>query len=423
MLVILYMAIAMAVGYITLQFYLRRSWIGLVLVLAFTLRTLVCLLFLSDYQQYFVLDGHGFEFEAWELAKSWSSSLPDNYIRLSTLGTLNFYKYFLAGVFFLFGKEPLIGMLLNTLFSCLTIFLLYKIVEHFFMFSKIIRELDITEKSLAALMLTFYPSYIIWSSTNIRDPLYFLACALFFYCLLSVFSRRSVWHFSQKLGGIGGLVLSVALILGIRFYIGIYFAGSVLLGMLAYRMVLAWGVKRSLWILGGSLLGVSALLQWQFPEWTRQNLQLLDNVRQSFSNAGYEDVAQSSFALDYEFNTVWDLWMFIPIGLVNYFFGPFFWNITSFLQGLAQVEVLLVYVLAVPTLIGIHKAYKYARFETVMIVVFCFVMAMLQSVTISNLGTLFRHRTLDFILLSIFAGVGLMEIRRRLIVRFQKHAV
>jgi hypothetical protein len=41
------------------------------------------------------------------------------------------------------------------------------------------------------------------------------------------------------------------------------------------------------------------------------------------------------------------------------------------------------------------------------------VMAVLQSMVISNMGTIFRHRTLGFILLSVFTGIGVYEIWKK----------
>jgi hypothetical protein len=407
--------------YLASQFYLRRSWIGLVVMMAFTIRIGVALAFLTDIQYTFVIDGLGYEFESWELAKSWASSARNSYQPIATLGSINAYKVFLAGIFYLFGREVFIGMIINALIASLNVFVIYKMVERFFMFSKIISDLDVTEKSLAALFLTFYPSFVIWSATNIRDPMYFMACTLFFYFLFSIFSKKSRWHFSQKLGAVAGIMLSFALILSLRFYVGVYFIGSVLFGIFFYRMTNRFGFKASFIAVCMLVLGSCLIMQYAFTDWTTQQLSRLTTTRWSFSNLGYDDVAMSSFDLDYQFTTVWDVLAFIPTGLANYFFGPFPWNVTSFLQGLAQLEVILVYLLTIPTIIGVRKAYQYAKFETTLVVTFCMIIAILQSVTISNLGTLFRHRTLAFILLSIFTGVGLMEMRRRLIVRYQRH--
>src|SRR5262249_22418964 len=147
---------------------------------------------------------------------------------------------------------------------------------------------------------------------------------------------------------------------------------------------------------------------WQLanPGATSDFLKEIEKTRLAFSNAGLDDYAQSSFALDYKFASMGDLFFFLPIGLIYYFLAPFPWQVTSSVQVLALVEVFAVYALIWPTWVGVRKAYGWARFETSILVGFVITVAVAQAIMISNSGTIFRHRTLGFMLLMIFTGIG-----------------
>ena len=319
----------------------------------------------------------------------------------------------LASVFFLFGNERLLGMLLNSLFATLTIYIIYRIAEKYFTTTLDLKNQDFKVKFLAATLVTFYPSFIIWSATNIRDPLYFLSYAVFFYFLFGIFSPRSRFSLAQKALGLVPIFLSVAVILSLRLYIGFLFLGSITLGIAFYFLILKIGFKRLIQICFVLFLISSWALHSMFSEIVLQALNNLAQTRESFANMGYEDFATSSFALGYEFSTILDLIIFIPIALSHYFLGPFFWNISSPMQAFSQIEVFAIYLLLYPTYRGIQKAYKFALFETTLLITFCLLMAIAQSLIISNLGTLFRHRTLAFIFLSLFTAIGLLDIYNR----------
>lgn len=156
------------------------------------------------------------------------------------------------------------------------------------------------------------------------------------------------------------------------------------------------------------------LYQHFFPQETADFLANLKDLRLGFANLTMIDaVAKSSFALEHPFGSVTDILTFLPISVSHYFFGPFPWEINGFLQALSFMETMFVYALVYPTIIGVRRTYERARFETVVFLTFVTLVVLAQGTVISNMGTIFRHRTLPFLFLAMFAGEGLYEIGKK----------
>ena len=124
-------------------------------------------------------------------------------------------------------------------------------------------------------------------------------------------------------------------------------------------------------------------------------------------------MARSSFGLDAQFRTVGDVLSFVPVSLSHYFLGPFIWEVVDVMQALSLIETFAVYLLLYPCLIGIRSLYNKNRTATCILITFIFFFVSAQSIVISNMGTIFRHRTLTFLFLSMFVGEGLSVLFER----------
>src|SRR5262249_13408954 len=127
---------------------------------------------------------------------------------------------------------------------------------------------------------------------------------------------------------------------------------------------------------------------------------------------GLDDAAQSSFLMDYDFSSAWRLLLFAPISILYYFFAPFPWMIQNLTQAFSLLEVFLIYSLAWPCYKGIQVAFQKNRHTTLTILCFVLLFSLAQSMTISNLGTVFRHRAFSICLLIIFTAQGIYEIKK-----------
>ncbi len=395
-------------------FRASKSWTAFLLATCLLIRMILSIILDDGLKYFFVLDSMTYEYHSWLLAQPWMSSDLFNHLTTGN-NKFNYYEIFLAGIFWVFGKSPIIGMIANCFISTASIALLLVIYRYF------ISNKDSTQKEAVAwsghsliIICAVYPSYLIWSTTNTRDPLYIFACTLFFACFFTAFSRRSNAPFYLRLlGGIGAMV-SFWLVLGIRNYVIWLFVASI---ALAYLLVfvsrhLTW---KTIFLSGlaciiAGLYGTSIL----FPDFTQENLHQLRVSREAFANLALLDsVAKSSFGLNYPLETITDFLVFLPTVMSHYFLGPFPWEVSSLAQSMALLEAFAVYLLIYPTILGIKKLYSSARFETITILAFASVFAVAQCLVISNMGTVFRHRSLPFLFLVIFTCEGLYEVAKK----------
>jgi hypothetical protein len=396
-------------------FWARRAWVSLIIIGAFVIRGLLAMWLESGLKYDFVWDSLHYEYRAWLLSQRWMSA--DTFLSLTRGGSyqFNYYERLLAALFWFLGKDTLLATLINCFFSVLSIYLIYRIQTDFFYDPKDSRRRILNVPAMmTSIILTFYPAFLIWSATNIRDPLYFLFSVSFFYFFVRLFSKRLQDGFLGKCLSFFLCVVSFWGVRGLRSYLTEVFLGSVALGAflsLVFRKFRVWKVLSLLSLSG--LLG-AIVFQVVSPGVFGDLMLNIDTSRKAFGNLKLLDfVTKSSFALDRDLRSVKDVLLFLPTSLSHYFFGPFPWEIVDSVQAISFLETMIVWGLAYPTLVGIKTLYRRARFETTVLLTFVVIMVLAQSLVISNMGTIFRHRTLPFLFLSIFAGEGLYEIFKK----------
>jgi hypothetical protein len=394
-------------------FRVRRSTIGIIVVSGFLIRAFVALWLESGVKYDFVIDSMLYEYRAWLLAQKWIS--PDIMVTLTgQFGDLTYYETVLSWLFSLFGKDSLLAAIMNSLFGAMTILVVYRI-QMDFLFEKSKEGKKYEGKAIiTAGAIALYPSFLIWSATNIRDPMYFFFSALFFYFFLRCFSRRMPTTFLGRISAAGMSLFSFWVVLGTRSYVSGMFLASIGAAV-AFLIFVRWFRPGTILIAGFILaIGFAYLYQYMAPQSTAEYLSNLKDMRLGFANlAMIDSPARSSFALEHSFENVTDILTFLPVSVSHYFFGPFPWEITGFLQALSFLETLFVYMLVYPTMIGVRQVYVRARLETVIFIVFVALLVLAQGTVISNMGTIFRHRTLPFLFLAMFAGEGLYEIGKK----------
>jgi hypothetical protein len=187
-----------------------KSWIAFSLTLCFLTRLLVAISLSGGLKYIFVLDSLSYEYNAWLLAQPWISM--DLFLSLTPekTGQLNYYEVFVSWIFKFFGQDALIATVCNCLLSTATIGLLVVIYRNFLAEKFTEAKSDTYASTLILIgVLSTYPSYLIWSATNTRDPLYFFACTLFIATFLTTYSRRSTAIFPVRILALLGSVFSI----------------------------------------------------------------------------------------------------------------------------------------------------------------------------------------------------------------------
>lgn len=402
-------------GFVFVSFR-RKAWASCLFGSAFLFRILLCVLFeKGGLKNTFVIDSLMYEQRGWLLAQNWVSD--DNFMAFvgGTMDSFTNYEIFLSYIFVVFGHEPLMGTFVNSLLSVLTIFLTYRMQVEYFTDREEYGTLGFSPPALiGALLLGAYPSYLVWSVTNIRDPLYFFSTVAFFYCFFRCFSKKSAGYPLAKLGYFGLCVLSFWNVLGLRSYVSNLFLASIAIGYCVAMALRFFKLRSILVFLAIAPLVIAYTYQFLMPESTNKLLVTLKEMRLGFANLRLLDsVAKSSFGLDHPFDSVTDVLTFLPNSLSHYFFGPFPWEVSSMAQGLSLLETAIIVPLVYPTIRGIKMTYRRSRTEVIVLLSFIVAFVFAQSLVISNMGTIFRHRSLPFILLSIFTGEGLYEIYKK----------
>ncbi len=393
-----------------LWFFQLRIWAGIIMVGAFLLRASLAVWLEGGMKYAFVVDSIRYEYRSWLLSQKWMSADIFTSLTYGAMNKFNIYERYLAAMFTFFGKEPLIATLTNALFGTLAIYVVY-LLQTEFMSQGREGQARYLPACVTAFLLALYPSFNMWSATNIRDPMYLLACVSFFYFFFVAVSRRKDITFGKRVVCAIGCALTFWLVLGLREYINNLFVSAIVASCIFYFVLRK--VHPIIFIPCVTILTIAVLLFFQsaFPHLVEQNLAQLEKMRESFANLRLLDsVAKSSFGLDQDFFSITDVLTFVPVSLSHYFFGPFPWEISDTVQAVSFVEALSVYVLTWPTLIGLKRIYRRAPFQTVVILTFCAFFVLAQSIVISNMGTIYRHRTLPFLFFAIFSGEGIYAI-------------
>lgn len=395
-------------------YYARRSWVAFTLVAGLALRLLVAMSMDSGLKYYFVIDSMRYERNAWWLAQKWmTQDFYSTAFASEGARSYNLYEDFLATIFRTVGFDPLLATFINAFLSFLTVFLIYRIQLEY-IGEKFPAEKFKNPQLFTAIVLGLYPSFIIWSATNVRDPLYFLGCVGFFYFFLCVFSGKSTAKVPFKIMSVVLCVASFKLVESLRAYVNTLFIAAIIAGLIIYAATKYIRIRPVL--LCATLFAVVFAYSYQIliPESANSLLANIGEMRLSFANLRLADsVARSSFALDHTFTSMTDIFTFLPISISHYFFGPFPWEIASLVQVFSLLECLAVYALTYPTWVGIKLAYRRVPFETIVLLTFVCAFALVQGLVISNMGTIFRHRTLGFLFLAIFTGEGIYAIGKK----------
>jgi 4-amino-4-deoxy-L-arabinose transferase-like glycosyltransferase len=296
--------------------------------------------------------------------------------------------YFLNGIFFsLFGTSPMGPVVLNlvvSVWTCLLAFLLGRTL-----FGESVGK-------LAALLVAFFPSLVLWSVLNIRDALSaFLVTGVVFIGVRML----------KRIGGREVLGMAVALLLltQLRDYLALLLLAGLLLGFLTGMRPNRVGRTLILGAVSCFLLLLAArsfdLLQSAPMEGSLETLQYLR-----------EDMARgagSAYGHQLDTSTVRGLLTAVPMGMAFFLFGPFPWAVSSTLQLAALPEVLLWYALIPFTLVGLARALRVRHRDALLPIAVLVVITVSYALVEGNIGTAYRHRAQIMPLVFLFTSLGL----------------
>ena len=335
--------------------------------------------------QSLMLSWHGDEFHAQQYARFVASGA-------GAWGML----YLVAGVYELVGRNVLAIQLINASIGAATGVVVYHTAKTLFN--------NVRTAKVAAILVTFFPSLILWSSQALKDGLIIMALALAMLATLRLMDKITVrWV----------VILTVCLLslLTLRFYIFYMMVaavgGSFILGMktlsaqsFVHRFLAVAGIG-----LAFTWFGVIKYAGSQFDRFA--NLRTVQASRQD------QALAESGFGKDVDVQTTEGALSVIPLGVAYLLFAPFPWQFSTFRQSITLPEM-IIWWLAFPLLVlGLWYAIKHRLRQVSPIVIFTTMLTLAYSLFQGNVGTAYRQRSQLLIFYFIFVAVGAVIMKER----------
>ena len=257
---------------------------------------------------------------------------------------------------------------------------------------------------MAALLVAFYPSLILWSSQALKDAPIILLLTIAIMATLKLGEKLSVKY---------GLLLISSLLglLSLRFYI-FYMAAAAVTGafVIGMKQVTAQSFARQFMVvaaLGLSLtyLGVLRTASVQLEDYA--NLETVQRSRQDLATA------QTGFGQDVDVSTTTGALSVIPLGLVYLLFAPFPWQMGSLRQSITLPEMMLWWGSFPLLVLGGWFTLKYRLRQALPIILFTTMLTLAYSIFQGNVGTAYRQRSQLLVFYFIFVAVGFVLLRER----------
>jgi hypothetical protein len=304
--------------------------------------------------------------------------------------------YVVAGVYAVIGENLYAIQLINASVGAATAIVVYYVAQTLFSNVRVSR--------LAAFLVAFFPSLILWSSQALKDGLIILALALAILATLRLMEKITVVYV---------LVLTLCLLglLSLRFYIFYMMVaaviGSFVIGMKAMN---AQSFIQRFFAIG--LMGIAftwfGVLRYAGTQFSRYaDLKTIQMSRTDQANAG------SGFGKDVDVGTTEGALTAIPIGLVYLLFAPFPWDMATLRQSITLPEMLIWWTAFPLLVLGLWFALKHRLRQVAPIVIFTTMLTIAYSVFQGNVGTAYRQRSQLLVFYFIFVAVGAVLLKER----------
>ena len=303
------------------------------------------------------------------------------------------YFYWNAFLYLIFGFVPLAPKLVNAFVGTASALFCYRLAG----------ELAGRGPAVMAVMLTmFFPSLVLWSTQNLRDPTVLLVTLALFLSVVRLRTRPSGRAFF-------GVVLSLSVLLLFRDYM----AAMAVFGLVGASFISqARGLPVNL-LVGAVLFGLAILAYQQFglgSEWVESaSFEAISQQRSALATGG------TAFRPGVDISTPLRGLQYFPLGMAFFLFSPFPWQLGSMLSLMTLPEQLVWYAL-LPMVIGGGVYLVRERYHAFgPLFVFLALTTSIYALVEGNAGTAYRHRAQVLVFFLILASVGLVlrQMRRK----------
>jgi 4-amino-4-deoxy-L-arabinose transferase-like glycosyltransferase len=304
--------------------------------------------------------------------------------------------YLVAIVYEIIGQNMLAIQLLNASIGASTGVVVYYVAQALFGNTRV--------SKLAALLVAFFPSLILWSSQALKDGLIILCLALSILATLRLMEKIKVGWVLVLIGALMGLF-------SLRFYIfymmcaavsGSFFLGSKAFSAQGFlQRFIAVGAIGLAFTWFGVLQGASV----QFERYA--SLKTVQTSREDMAAAG------SGFMKDVDVQTTEGALTVIPVGLLYLMFAPFPWDFATLRQTITLPEMVVWWMVFPLLVLGSWYSIKHRLRQVSPIIIFTTMLTLAYSLFQGNVGTAYRQRSQLLVFYFIFVAVGAIILKER----------
>lgn len=301
------------------------------------------------------------------------------------------YFYWNAFLFMIFGNAPVAPRIWNAFVGTASAILAYRMAG----------ELAGKLAARYALLLSmFFPSLVLWSSLNLRDPVVLLVTLALFLAVLRLRKKPSAVP-----------LFAVVLFLGLLVLFRDYMAVMAVFGLVGASLVgRGRGLPMNI-LVGALLLGLAILAYRQFglgSQWVESaSFEAIAQQRE------YMAIGGSAFRPGVDVSSPLRGLQYLPLGIAFFLFSPFPWQVGSALSMMTLPEQVVWYGLLPVTLIGGRYLIRERYHLFGPILVFLVITTSLYALVEGNAGTAYRHRAQVLVFFLVIAAVGLAVRRLR----------
>lgn len=333
----------------------------------------------------------------------WLSGIKDNsYIyyqvrSTNRAGTLGEYDFYTAGLYFFFGRNPLVPTFINSLAGALTLLIVYDIT----------RTIYNKKAALFAAILTgFWPSTFLWSIQSLKEPIVTFAGSLLVWSFLKI--KIGFRFYYMLLAAMATLVLMP-------------FRGFLVLVFYLFILPLAFLTSSKLKMAIGALLlflGCAAIFLYMDnlktlipPSIANSNEMPLEWL---YRTRSYRAYGGSAFLRGWDFTSLPKFIIFAPLAFMIAWLAPFPWQMGSARQIISMPEMLLFYLLIPCMLYGARFIVKNKFKEGSLIIFYIMIISSILALVEGNVGTLFRHKSMILPLCFVLIAIGMEKYNFRI---------
>ena len=378
----------------------QRSFLMRLFTFALLIRiVLATAIFVGNWEEFFGGDANTYDIFGQSLVQAWHGDAyhAGKYTSFVASGASAWGMiYLVAAVYEVVGRNMLAIQFINAAVGATTAMVVYYSSHALFS--------NVRVAKLAAVLVAFFPSLILWSSQALKDALIILALALSILATLRLMEKITAPYVFLLIG-------TLLALFSLRFYIfymmAAAVAGSFVLGMktLSAQSFVQRFIAIVVIGLAFTWLGVLQSASTQFERYG--NLKMVQTSREDQAAAG------SGFMKDVDVGTTQGALTVIPVGLVYLMFAPFPWQFTSVRQAITLPEMIIWWLLFPLLVLGLWYSLKHRLRQVSPIIIFTSMLTLVYSLFQGNVGTAYRQRSQLLVFYFIFIAVGAVIMKER----------